>query len=419
MLRALYNALWYPALPIAMLASGAGQPLDRRERRGQVAVAPGGHPRIWMHAASVGEVEGLRPLAIGIKRDYPDATVIITTMTPAGREAARTRIPEAAACMLAPFDSPLAVRSFLEGAKPSLLTVTETELWPNFFLEAHLAGVKIAIVNGRISERSATRYAKLSSLFGAAIACADLVLAQTEADARRYRALGAAQDRVIATGNTKFDLDSMPTIGEPRGVVSGFARGHPILIAGSTGPGEEALVAAAYCELRSRFPKLALIVAPRHLERTDEAATALKAAGLDAVAARAMTAEQACAADVLLLDTMGELRALYNRGAIAFIGGSLFEGRGGQSPIEAAAASLPVLIGPHHEKQAEVVEALIRGGGAKVVIDARAIVDACASWLADEDARLAAGARAHATLAQLNGAARRILMLLQPLINLT
>lgn len=418
MLRAIYNALWYPALPIAMLASGATQPIDQSERRGQVTVAPGGRPRIWMHAASVGEIEGLRPLAAGIKREYPDATIIVTTMTPAGREAARTRIPDAAAAMLAPFDSRKAVRAFLEAAKPSLLMVTETELWPNFFFEARTAGVKIAIVNGRISERSAGRYAKLRSLFGVSIACADLILAQTEADARRYCALGAAQDGVVVTGNTKFDLDSQPARNELRDTLAAFAHGRPILIAGSTGPGEEAVVAAACAELRLRFPNLALIIAPRHLERAGEAANAIKAAGLDAVSARAMTAEQARAGDVLLLDTMGELRALYNCGAIAFVGGSLFEGRGGQSPIEAAAAAIPVLIGPYHAKQAELVQALIRAGGAKVVNDMHAIVDQSASWLADEDARFGAGARARATLAELSGAAHRTLMLLQPLIDL-
>ncbi len=418
MLRAVYNALWYAALPIAMLASRTNEPLDQRERRGQIAVAPGGHPRIWMHASSVGEVEGLRPIAIGIRREFPEALIILTTMTPAGRAAARSRIPEAAAWLLAPFDSPFAVRSFLESAKPTLLLVAETELWPNFFIEARNAGVKIAVVNGRITARSAARYAKLRSLFGTAIACGDLILAQTEADARRYRALGAAEDRVVVTGNTKFDLDSMPAGDELSEVLEDFARGRPILIAGSTGPGEEAIVAAAYAELRARFPNLALIVAPRHLERADEAARAIKAAGLEAISARAMTAEQARAADVLLLDTMGELRALYRRGAIAFVGGSLFEGRGGQSPMEAAAASVPIFIGPYHENQAEVVQAMIRASGAKLVNNARTIVDACASWLTDEDARLAAGARARATLAELNGAARRTLILLRPLIGL-
>jgi 3-deoxy-D-manno-octulosonic-acid transferase len=419
MLRAIYNALWYPALPIAMFASGARQPIDQRERRGLVTVPPGGHPRIWMHAASVGEVEGLRPLAIGIKREYPEAAIIVTTMTPAGREAARSRIPDAAAWTLAPFDSPLTVRTFLEGAKPSLLIVTETELWPNFFFEARAAGVKVAIINGRITERSAARYAKLRSLFGSAIECTDLVLAQTEADARRYRALGAAQDHVVVTGNTKFDLDSKATrVDELRDVLAEFARGRPILIAASTGPGEEAVIAAAYAELRLRFPDLALIVAPRHLQRAGEAANTLKSAGLDAVSARTMTAEQARMTDALLLDTMGELRALYNRSSVVFVGGSLFEGRGGQSPVEAAAAAVPVLIGPYHEKQADLVQALVRAGGAKVANDVRAIIDQSSSWLSDEDARLAAGARARATLAELNGAAQRTLMLLQPLINL-
>jgi 3-deoxy-D-manno-octulosonic-acid transferase len=417
-LRILYNALWYPALPIAMRASGTRGSDDRCERRGRMPLPAGGAPRIWIHAASVGEVEGIRPIALGLKHDFPAASILITTMTATGRDAARTRIPEAAAWMLAPFDHVAAVRSFLENAKPQLLLIAETEVWPNFLVEARRFGLKIAIVNGRMSRRSAERFAKMRSLFGRALQCADLVLVQTEADAGRYAMQGVARDRIEITGNTKFDLGA----GEPgtklRTVLEEFAPGRPILIAGSTGPGEEAAVAAAYSSLRERFPALALVVAPRHLERAAEAAAALSDVGLDVVSARTLTSGQARVASALLLDTMGELRGIYRRSAIAFIGGSLFEGRGGQSPIEAAAAGLPVLIGPYHENQRDVVGSLVAAGGARIVKNADELAKACAAWLANDGERIAAGNRARTALAEANGATRRSLMRLQALITL-
>jgi 3-deoxy-D-manno-octulosonic-acid transferase len=415
-LRLLYNALWYPALPLAMRFSGAHAGDDQRERRGRMPIAPGGSPRIWIHAASVGEVEGVRPIALGLKRDFPGAAIVITTMTTTGRDAARARIPNAAAWMLAPFDHVAAVRSFLAQARPQLVLIAETEVWPNFLVEAHRFGAKLAIVNGRMSQRSADRYAKMRSLFGAALSCADLVMVQTVDDARRYALQGVPHDRIVETGNTKFDLEASDSRLRP--VLEDFAAGRPILIAGSTGPGEEAAVASAFVELRTRFPELALIVAPRHLDRVAEAAAALGAAGLEVVPARDLTSGQARVASVLLLDTMGELRALYQRCAIAFVGGSLFEGRGGQSPIEPAAASVPILIGPHHENQRVVVDSLVRAGGARIVNDARELGDACATWLADEAARRGAGEHARAALAEANGATRRTLMRLRALISL-
>jgi len=415
-LRNLYNALWYPAMPLAMRLASAPDPEDRRERRGQVQVGVEDGPRIWIHAASVGEVEAVRPLAIGLKHNIPAASIVVTTMTTTGRDAARARIPEAAICALAPFDHPRTVRNFLARVRPQLVMIAETEVWPNFFIESKRAGAKIAIFNGRMSRRSADRYARMRSLFGVALKCADIVMVQTEDDARRFALQGVARERIVITGNTKFDVDS--GLLKLRPVLGDFAAGRPILIAGSTGPGEEAAVAAAFAELRTRFPELALIVAPRHLERASEAAEALGAAGLECVSARMLTDGQARVASVMLLDTMGELRALYRRAAIAFVGGSLFAGRGGQSPIEPALASVPILIGPYHENQREIVASLVAAGGARIVNDAREIADACAAWIADENARRDAGERARTALAEANGAARRTLLHLKPLIRL-
>ncbi len=159
MLSAIYNLLWYPALPFALIAAHPANMRDYRERMGHGDIPnTTGAPRIWIHAASVGEIEAIRPVAVGLLEHYPGAMMAITTMTATGREAAQRRIPGAAAWMLAPLDNRRAVRSFLERLRPSLVLITETEIWPNYFLESSRAGATIAVVNGRISERSMRRY---------------------------------------------------------------------------------------------------------------------------------------------------------------------------------------------------------------------------------------------------------------------
>src|SRR5215472_10122339 len=185
MLRILYNTLWYPALPFALMAAGTPEPQDRRERMGKLELAPDGNrPRIWVHASSVGEIEAIRTVAHGLLREIEGARLIVTTMTLTGRDAARRRIVGAEVCALAPLDCPAVVRRFLRRVRPHLLVVVETELWPNYFIEAKRAGARVVIVNGRISKRSAARYHRAKRLFGPALRAADLILVQTIDDAR-------------------------------------------------------------------------------------------------------------------------------------------------------------------------------------------------------------------------------------------
>jgi 3-deoxy-D-manno-octulosonic-acid transferase len=425
MMPLLYNALWYPILPFALIASAGADTAAWRERLGYAAFnePPNGDKRIWIHAASVGEIEAVRPIALGLIREFPTAAIVVTTMTIAGRDAARRRIPDAFACQLAPLDLPIAVRSFLRGLRPGVLLIAETELWPNFFFEAARARLKIAIINGRISPRSAQRYVRIRSLISAALSHTDLILAQSEADAVRYRSLGAPPSRVIVTGNTKFDQgDILPQL---RPVLAEFAEGRPILIAGSTAPNEERIVVAAYRELLRSFPRLALIIAPRHLERVGEVAAILLEVGLPFVKASDLspadpspTSTITLGASVLLLDTMGELRALYRRGTIAFVGGSLEPGRGGQNPAEPAAFGVPVIFGPYYENQREAADTLLSADGARIVRDAAELANIAALWLRDDDARRIAGLNAQAAIACLGGGTRATLAHLRTLMRL-
>ncbi len=400
----IYNALWYPALPFALFVGG-GDAQSRRQRLGNTdanAISTG-RPRVWLHAASVGEVEGARPVVLGLVRARPDLEFIVTTMTPAGRDAARRRLR--GACQLAPFDHVAAVRAFVARIRPALVIITETELWPNFFLQSAQAGARIALINGRLSARSMSRYRLIRPLLVRMLGCASLVLAQTPEDADRFCALGAPSDRVVVAGNAKYepDGDAAPL----RPALADFAGGRPVLIAGSTGPGEEQMVLTAYRDLVERFPRLVLILAPRHLQRLDEVERDVRSVGLPYVRASELDSPVGLAATrnarVLLLDRMGELRGLYQRATIAFVGGSMMAGRGGQSLAEPAGVSVPVLFGPHYENHRQVGDALIEARAGQVVSDATQLARASAAWLADEEARTAAGERARHVMEQLAG----------------
>lgn len=401
-----YNVLWYPALPFALLATGGRNRRNRRERLGvaNVSGARGGTQalRVWVHAASVGEIEAMRPIVLGLVREAPRAVVVVTSMTAAGRDAARRRIPGLAAYQLAPLDWRPAVRAFLARVRPRLVLIAETELWPNFFAESARAGASLAIVNGRLSERSFRRYRLIRPLVANALEHADLILAQTDADADRFRHLGAPRERIAVTGNTKFELEGGS--GPLRPVLVNFAAGKPLLIAGSTAPGEERMVLNAWRNLTERFPALALVIAPRHLERTDEVEEELQTAGVAYARASTLVGHGPPAAvNVLLLDTMGELRALYSRAVIAFVGGSMAPPRGGQNLAEPAAAAVPVLFGPYYANQRQVGDALIEGGGGRVIHDAAQLESTCGEWLTDDAVRRAAGERARRVVEQLAG----------------
>jgi 3-deoxy-D-manno-octulosonic-acid transferase len=419
MLRHLYNALWYPALPVALALSGAsGDTGTRRARLGTAwtgdGAAPSAEPRIWAHAASVGEVGALRAVATALLGERPGATLVVTTMTAAGRDIARRSIPGARAHLLAPFDCRRALRAFLGAVRPTLVLIVETELWPNYFIESHRSGARIAIINGRISERALARYRYVRPLLCEALACADLILAQTDDDARRFLALGATAGCVKVTGNTKFDLESLKAA-PLRPELEAFAPGCPLLVAGSTAPGEEEIVIDAWRELRSRFDNLALALAPRHPERVAEVEGILRAAQIEYLKASAAGTAACSTSRVLLLDTMGELRAMYGRAAVAFVGGSLLSGRGGQSLVEPAAAGVPVLFGPFHQNQQEIASTLLEARAGAVVRDAAELVRTVTALLRDEAERLAAGGRARAVVERMAGGVGATLMHLRAL----
>ena len=269
MLRHLYNALWYPALPVALaLTGGALDAPTRRARMGLLwtndGASPSAGPRIWAHAASVGEVGALRAVVTALVCERPGATLVVTTMTAAGLEARGAASGAQAHARAARF----AARCVFSGRGPSHPVDRGDRAVAELLHRIASRGARVAIINSRISERVA-RYRYVRPLLGEALASADLVLTQTEDDSRRFIALGAAPSRVIVTGNTKFDLESLKAA-PLRPQLESFAHGCPVLIAGSTAPGEEQIAIDAWRELRTRSGQLALVLAPRHLERVAE-----------------------------------------------------------------------------------------------------------------------------------------------------
>jgi len=414
MLKAVYDALWYPALPF-VLATSSG--LTRRgvsERLGGIESPPTAKFPIWVHAASVGEVGAIAAVARQLRKEVPHSSLEVTTMTIGGRDAAERRIPEAASVSLAPFDLLPTVRRFAGKIRPRLTLIAETELWPNYIGESHRVGARVAIVNGRMSERSFRAYRVARRLFAPILGSIEQLLCQTEADAERFIELGARPDRVFVTGNTKMDFATTAT--ELRPELRDFLAGKRILVAGSTARGEDEIVLQAFLELTAKFPDLHLVLAPRHLERLPELVHLFGQRNLPFVRATRLPADTA--AHVVLLDTMGELASVYRHALVAFIGGSLVNNRGGQSPGEAAFAGVPVLIGPHHQNQQELVQALVNRGAGMVVRLAADIANCSLRYLEDESLRRDAGDRARNVALSFSGAVDRTLVKIRNLIGI-
>lgn len=263
------------------------------------------------------------------------------------------------------------------------------------------------------------RYRFVGPILAQGLQQANLILAQTRDDADRYVRLGAPPDRVAVTGNTKFYIDRDKL--QLRPALKQFADGKQILVAGSTAPGEDRIVLNAFRNLAQRFPEAGLAIAPRHLEDLAGVEAELRGSGFDYIKASTLPPSGLAnlpvnGTKVLLVDTMGELRGLYKLAVIAFVGGSLIPGRGGQNMGEPAAVSVPVLFGPYYENQRQVGDALVEGGGARVVADSAQLEDVCAEWLSDAVLRRTIGARACEVAEKLSGGAVETLRHLKALI---
>ncbi len=384
------------------------------ERLGLVRQLPpaGEGGRVWLHAVSVGEVGVAAALVPELLKKRPGLRIVLSTVTETGREEAG-KIDGVEHVFYLPFDYPHAVRSALRRIGPGGIAIIETELWPNLVWEAARRGLPVCVVNGRLSEKSLRGYTRLRFLFAPVLKKLAGVAARGEADAKRYSSLGAPG--VFAAGNIKFDAPAPRLSGSQEDLKKkfGLAGADPIIVAGSTHPGEMTGLTGAVHTLRERFKRLGALIAPRHLPRLEEVEAELRRGGLDPVRWSEIGGGSGSSSrigsgggQVVLLDRMGELAEAYACGTAAFIGGSLIP-HGGQNPIEAARWGVPVVFGPHMDNFAEVAGDLLRVEGAVRVESAEGLAGALFPWLSDRATRDTAGASAKELVMANRGAAER------------
>ncbi|MBZ0168125.1 3-deoxy-D-manno-octulosonic-acid transferase [Candidatus Methylomirabilis lanthanidiphila] len=370
---------------------------------------------IWIHAVSVGEVGAASVLANRWRACRPMPSFVVSTVTGTGREVARRSLPQAAAVVYFPIDLPMMVHRSLATVRPRLILLTETEIWPNFLRACANSKIPVAIINGRLSERSFLRYRLIRPFICRVLQRIDLFCMQTSADAERMLALGANPERVHIVGNLKFDAvlhaDTSSLAEQWRRELQIDAQ-RQVLVAGSTHPGEDEVLLEAFRRLRGEFQDLLLILAPRHPERVAQVETTVAGQGLAAVRRSALPRGGNGAKEVIVLDTVGELSGLYAVGSISFIGGSLIS-RGGHNLLEPALHGRPVLFGPHMENFSEASAYFVERGAAIQVNDTTDLVRQVARLLRDPAERAMMGQAALAALAAHRGACERTVTLLE------
>ena len=415
----LYNVLIYFAAPFAILVQlwrGLRDPSYRgglAERFGFGPTVTG--PVIWVHAVSVGEVQAAQPLVGELRRRHPAYRVLLTTVTPTGAARARLLFGDDLLLRYVPFDLPGSVRRFFDRVQPKLAMILETELWPNMYGECGRRSVPLVLASARVSPRSIGKYRRLMSLFRKTLSYGIVIAAQSEADAERFRSIGATPGRTVVTGNIKFDFQP------PAGIEERGRRwrdqnlaGRPVWVAGSTHEGEEAMVLEAHRQVLARFPDALLILVPRHPQRF-ETVRDLLAKRHEAAAFRSNGAAVPAGTRVLLGDTMGELMMFYAASDVAFVAGSLVP-IGGHNLLEPASVGRPVLTGPHNFNSEEIAQLLVDAGAARIVADTSELAQSVVALLGDPEQRKVMGAAGRAVLDSNRGALGRLLTLVDPLL---
>jgi 3-deoxy-D-manno-octulosonic-acid transferase len=390
----------------------------------------GGKPVVWFHCVSVGEAQAARPLARALLARYPNHALVVSTTTLTGQRVAREAFADMALLVFYfPFDWKWSVRRALRAVNPSAVLVMETELWPRFFRECRRAGVPVALVNGRISEKSFGRYRLIRSFIARVLSDLSLALMQTDADASRVRALGLAPERLRVTGNVKFDIEEAGASSLMEELRERFRLDgrRPLIVAASTHAPEERVALEAYRQVADSAvssnseARPRMLLAPRHPERFGEVAAMLDASGVTWARRSAPRNGRDAECDLILLDSIGELRAVYPLAEVVFVGGSVAR-VGGHNILEPALAARPVVTGAHTSNFKAIVEtfleheALVQLPEAEGAEAARLLANALRELLGDDAKRLRAGERARAVLEQNRGATARTIEMLAPIM---
>ncbi len=419
-MRYLYTIAMYlvtPLLVLRLLARGVrSRPYHRRwpERFGFFE-APGFSGSLWVHAVSVGEVNAAEPLIKALRRDYPNAPLVITTVTPTGTARVHQLFGDSVFHVYLPYDLPFAVRRFLQRTRPRLALIVETEIWPNLYFACRRRGIPLMIVNARLSERSLRGYLPLRGIVRSALRCVRQIAAQSRTDAARYRLLGADPQQLLITGNMKFDMP-IPhgAVAEGAAMRECWGPRRPVWMAASTHEGEEMAVLEAHLQVLKRMPDALLLLAPRHPERFRLVENSVRSLGF-AVGTRSADGVPSPAHQVFVIDAMGQLMPFFAAAEVAFVGGSLVP-IGGHNVLEPAALSTPVLVGPHTFNFEEITRSLIDQGGAERVADSQHLGQDVLRLLRDPGKRQRMGRAAQQVFERERGAVGRIMQLIDTLL---
>lgn len=400
------------------------------ERAGSLpAFDAGGRPVVWLHCVSVGEAQAARPLARALLEEYPGHALVVSTTTLTGQRVAREAFEgQAARVFYFPFDWAWSVRRSLRALNPSVVLMMETELWPRFFRECRRRGVSVALVNGRISEKSFGRYKLIRPFIRRVLADLALAAAQSKADAARLVALGLAPGRARVTGNVKFDIEETRAHPLTEELRQRFLidKDRPLVVAASTHDPEERVVLKIFKLFQAEGRRARLLVAPRHPERFGLVASWIEMSGLSWARRTDGPRDSDKDCDVILLDSIGELRAVYPLAEVVFVGGSIAP-VGGHNVLEPALDARAVVTGSHTSNFKSIIAALLerealvqlphtedQEGVARGA--ARELARALSELLDDELQRRRTGERARAVLEENRGATARTVELLAPLL---
>jgi 3-deoxy-D-manno-octulosonic-acid transferase len=408
-LQFIYSQLIRLILPFILLRlwwNGRRAPDLRRNWHQRLGLVPAMRGAVvWVHAVSVGETIAAAPMIRRLLARNPGITILMTAMTDTGLAQAQKMFGDQVHYAYAPYDTPGAIRRFMDRVNPRILVIMETEIWPNMIRQCRARRVPVFLINARLSERSARGYERVRSLAAPIMRSISWVAAQAEKDAERFRRIGVAPAKVAVTGSVKFDVDIPEDVRAAAAELRQKLAGRPVWIAGSTHGSENDDLLAAHGRVLTDHPNALLILVPRHPDRFEPVAERAVKEGL--TLARRSRGEDPGRAQVYLGDTMGELMMLYGASDLAFVGGSLIK-RGGHNPLEPAGWGIPVFSGPHIFNFETIYQRLLDDRGVKLVADADDLAAHVSSLFSDDKERQAIGQRALAVVNKNRGALDKV-----------
>ncbi|WP_425058589.1 3-deoxy-D-manno-octulosonic acid transferase [Sporomusa carbonis] len=374
---------------------------------------------IWLHAASVGEIVATSPIVKEIRRELPDTPIVVSVVTAGGYDMAKRIIPEADGIIFFPLDLPYLSYSVLAKIRPQVFMMVETELWPNFLKAARALNIPAMMVNGRISDKSLSRYSYFKRVLADMLDTVVKFCMQSSIDAKYIIKLGADPARVVVTGNTKFDQNYTELSPDDKRMMArslGLNQDAPVIVAGSTHRGEEEILFSAFSRVRASFPGAQFIVAPRDTLRADELVELAAKHGFTAVRRTRLSGEESAGhPQMIIVDTIGELGKIYGLGDIVYVGGSLVP-RGGHNILEPAAHGKPILIGPHMFNFKDTYALLAERGACATVYDGAGLAATMLNLLKNPAISARMGRKALDTINENRGASRKSALYLKEML---